>query len=245
MKTAVITGANRGIGLAMVKKFAANGYEIWACARTESNELVSEMKKMSEATGVNITPVYFNVSNEDEIKFGIKKILSEKKNIDVLINNAGMAQGSAFNMTSIKTMREVYEVNVFAQVKIMQLISRKMMRQEFGGCIINMCSTGGIKSDPGYLAYGSSKAALIWITKMVAKELGEYKIRVNGIAPSLVDTSMGHYKSAEEMEKYFSSMAFKRFVTPEEVAEAALYIASDSASFMTGHILVLDGGRTV
>ena len=241
-KTAIITGANRGIGRAMVEKFAANGYEIWACARTETDEFVSEMEKLSITAGVKITPVYFNLSNEDDIKRGIKNILSEKKNIDVLINNAGVAHGAAFNMTSIKTMREVYEVNIFAQVEIMQLVTRKMMRQESGGCIINMCSVGGIKASPGYLAYGSSKAALIWITKMAAKELGQYKIRVNGIAPSLVDTSMGHYKSAEEMEKYFSTMSLKRFATPEEISDAALYIAS--ADFMTGHILVLDGGRS-
>ena len=241
-KTAIITGANRGIGRAMVEKFAENNFDIWACARTETDEFVSDIKNLSETLGVDITPIYFNLLSEDEIKNGIKNILAEKKNIDVLINNAGVAHGGAFNMTSIKTMREIYDVNVFAQVEIMQLVTRKMMRQENGGCVINMCSVGGISASPGYLAYGSSKAALIWITKMAAKELGQYKIRVNGIAPSLVETSMGHYKSDEEMEKYFSTMALKRFATPEEIASAAFYIAS--AEFMTGHILVLDGGRT-
>lgn len=241
-KTAIITGANRGIGRAMLEKFAENNFDIWACARIENEKFVTAIENLSVKTGVEITPIYFNLSSEDEIKRGIKEILSAKKNIDVLINNAGVAHGGAFNMTSIKTMRDVYEVNVFAQVEIMQLVARKMMRQESGGCIINMCSAGGILAKPGYLAYGSSKAALIWITKMAAKELGQYKIRVNGIAPSLVETSMGHYKSDEEMKKYFSEMALKRFAAPEEIAEAALYI--ESAKFMTGHILALDGGRT-
>lgn len=242
-KTAIITGANRGIGRVMLEKFAQNNYDIWACARTENEEFVTAIEKLSSEMGVSITPIYFNLSSEDEIKRGIKNILNEKKNIDVLINNAGVAHGGAFNMTSIKTMREVYEINVFAQVQIMQLVTRKMMRQESGGCIINMCSAGGIKISPGYLAYGSSKAALIYITKMSAKELGQYKIRVNGIAPSLVETSMGHYKTDSEMEKYFSEMAIKRFAKPEEIAEAALYIAS--SDFITGHILAVDGGRTV
>ena len=176
-KTAIITGANRGIGRAMLEKFAENDFDIFACVRTENEEFITAIENLSDKTGVEITPIYFNLSSEDEIKRGIKDILSTKKNIDVLINNAGVAHGGAFNMTSIKTMRDIYEVNVFAQVNIMQLITRKMMRQESGGCIINMCSAGGIKISPGYLAYGSSKAALIYITKMAAKELGQYKNR--------------------------------------------------------------------
>ena len=128
-------------------------------------------------------------------------------------------------MTSIETLKQVYEVNVFAQVQIMQLCARKMMRQK-SGCIINMCSVGGINTDPGYLAYGSSKAALAWITKSVSKELGRYNIRVNGIAPGLIDTDMGMYKSPEELEKVRQKMSLDRTGRP-----------------VTGHILVLDGGR--
>jgi 3-oxoacyl-[acyl-carrier protein] reductase len=106
-----------------------------------------------------------------------------------------------------------------------------------------MCSVGGIETSPGYLAYGSSKAALIWITKSLSKELGPYNIRVNGIAPGLVDTEMGNYKSDEEKEKVLNRMSIHRMGKPEEIAKAALYIASDDAAYMTGHIMVLDGGR--
>ena len=145
-------------------------------------------------------------------------------------------------MTSIAKMREVFEINVFAQVQIMQLVARQMMKQK-SGCIINMCSVGGIETSPGYLAYGSSKAALIWITKSVSKELGRYNIRVNGIAPGLVDTDMGNFKSDEELEKVLNRMSIHRMGQPDEIADAALYIASDAATYMTGHIMVLDGGR--
>jgi 3-oxoacyl-[acyl-carrier protein] reductase len=185
---------------------------------------------------------YFDLANEDNLKKGIKSILAEKKNIDILINNAGVAYGALFTMTSMKKMKEVYEVNVFAQVQIMQLVARQMMKQK-SGCIINMCSVGGIEANPGYLAYGSSKAALIWITKSVSKELGQYNIRVNGIAPGLVDTDMGNYKSEDELNKVIDRMSIKRMGQPEEIAKAALYIASDDAAYMTGHIMVLDGGR--
>ena len=199
-KNVIITGANRGIGKALVEEFAKNGCDIWACARKENEDFEKEIQHLAQENGVTITPIYFDLSDEQEIKAGLKKILSEKKSIDVLVNNAGVPHGGLFTMTSMSTMREVYEINVFAQVQIMQLVARQMMKQK-SGCIINMCSVGGIETSPGYLAYGSSKAALIWITKSVSRELGKYNIRVNGIAPGLVETDMGNYKSAEELEK--------------------------------------------
>ncbi|SDY09872.1 3-oxoacyl-[acyl-carrier protein] reductase [Ruminococcaceae bacterium YAD3003] len=240
--TAIITGANRGIGRAMVEAFAAAGYDVFACARTENNEFESFLKDLSSSTGTELIPVYFDLMSEDEIKNGIKTIISYKKPIDVLVNNAGIAYGALMTMTSTDKMREVYQVNVFAPVLIMQLVSRVMMRQK-SGCIINICSVGGIETSPGYLAYGSSKASLIWITKSVARELGQYNIRVNGIAPGLVDTEMGNYKSAEELQKVMDRMSISRMGKPEEIAKAALYIASDDAAYMTGQILILDGGR--
>lgn len=241
-RTVIITGANRGIGRELVSVFARTGYDVWACARKQNDDFENELKNLSLQTDSVISPIYFDLSDTDEVKSGIKKILSEKRNVDVLINNAGIPHGSLFTMTSMDKLREVYEVNVFAQVQIMQLVARQMMKQR-SGCIINMCSVGGIETNPGYLAYGSSKAAMIWITKSVSRELGQYGIRVNGIAPGLIDTDMGNYKSEEELSKVLNRMSIKRMGLPEEVAKAALYIASDDAAYMTGHIMVLDGGR--
>lgn len=241
-KYAIITGANRGIGKTIVEEFAENSYNIFACARNKNSEFESYINELAEKHNVEIIPIYFDLSSEDEIKKGIKQILDTKKRIDVLVNNAGIAHGGLLTMTPISKVREVFEINVFAQVLIMQLIARKMMRQK-NGCIINMCSVGGIEANPGYLAYGSSKAALIWITKSVAKELGAYNIRVNGIAPGLIDTEMGHFKSDEEIQKVMNRMSLNRLGTPSEIAKAALYLASESAEYITGHILVMDGGR--
>lgn len=241
-KNAVITGSNRGIGRAITEKFAQNGADIWACARSFSKSFENDMAELSEKYGVRIKPVYFDLSDSKQIDRGMKEIFSEKLPIDILVNNAGVAHGGLLTMTPIDKLREVYEVNVFAQVQMMQLCARKMMRQK-SGCIINMCSVGGINTDPGYLAYGSGKAALIWITKSLSKELGRYNIRVNGIAPGLIDTDMGMYKSPEELEKVRNKMSLDRTGKPSEVADAAVYIASEKASYMTGHILVLDGGR--
>ena len=241
-KSVIISGANRGIGKAMTEAFAAAGYCVFACARTQNEEFEAFLAELSYKTGSELIPIYFDLASEDEIKQGFKTILSYKKSIDVLINNAGIAYGGLMTMTSTDKLREVYQINVFSQVLLMQLASRVMMRQK-SGCIINMCSVGGIETSPGYLAYGSSKAALIWITKSVSRELGQYNIRVNGIAPGLIDTDMGNYKSEEELNKVLNRMSISRMGKPEEIAKAALYIASDDAAYMTGQILILDGGR--
>lgn len=241
-KTVIITGSNRGIGKAILEEFADKGYDIYACARKKDESFVNFLCDLSHKNNVSIKPIYFDLMDEDDIKKGMKQIFLDKRHIDVLINNAGIAYGGLMTMTSLDKMREVYQVNVFAQVQIMQLVSRIMMRQK-SGCIINMCSVGGIETSPGYLAYGSSKASLIWITKSVSKELGKYNIRVNGIAPGLIDTEMGNYKSEEEIEKVMNRMSFQRMGKPEEIAKAALYLASEDAAYMTGHIMVLDGGR--
>ena len=241
-KYAIITGSNRGIGKSLVREFAKRGYNIFACARKHNENFEAFIHDVSTKENVIIEPIYFDLLNEKEIVEGIKQILEKKVRIDVLINNAGIAHGGLMSMTPISIIREVYEINVFAQLLIMQLISRKMMKQG-KGCIINMCSYGGIETNPGYIAYGSSKAALIWITKALAKELGTYNIRVNGIAPGLINTEMGHYKSEEELKKVIDRMCIKRMGKPEEVAKAAVYLASDDADFITGHILVINGGR--
>ena len=242
MKNVIITGANRGIGLSMVKAYAKNGDNVWACAKKANIEFEKQMQEIAETYQVEIKPVYFDLSNPDEIKCGIKTILLEKKSVDVLINNAGVAHGGLFTMTTIDKIKEIYEVNVFAQLQITQAIARYMMKQK-KGCIINMCSVGGIEAESGYIAYGSSKAAMIWITKCLSKELGPYNIRVNGIAPGLVDTDMGNYKSDDERRKVIERSSLHRIGRPEEIANAALYISSDEAAYMTGHIMVLDGGR--
>ena len=244
LMNAVITGANRGIGKAIMHTFAQNKYNIWACARKPNESFEAEIKQLAESCGVRITPVYFDLADEDAVKAGIKQIISEKQPVNVLVNNAGVGHCGTLMMTPVSKLREVYEVNVFAQVQIMQLISRVMTRQR-SGSIINICSVGGMETGNGYIAYGSSKAAMIWLTKAAAKELGAFGIRVNGIAPGLTDTEMGHYKSEEEIQKVFDRTVIKRFGRPDEIAQGALYLASEAAAFITGQILVIDGGRVI
>ena len=241
-KTAIITGSNRGIGKEILIRFAEEGADIWACARNRSEEFLEFIDKTASENGVTIKPVYFDLADENQIKKGIQSIIKEKKLIDILVNNAGIAHGATFQMTSMNKLREVFEINYFSQIFIMQLVSRCMMKQK-SGSIINMASVGGIETNPGYLAYGSSKAALIWATKCLAKEVGNYGIRVNAVAPGLTETSMGHYKSEQEIAKVLERTSLHRMGQPGEIAEAVLYLASDQSSFVTGQILQVDGGR--
>lgn len=241
-KTVLITGANRGIGRALVEAFAAEGSNIIAHARKENVNFETDMQNLAEHYSVKIDTIYFDLSNEDEIKNAIKKISSQKTEIDILINNAGVAFGGLMNMTPISKLKEVFQINFFSQILMMQQISKLMIRQK-GGVIINMASVGGIETNPGYLAYGSSKAALIWATRCAAKELAPYGIRVNAIAPGLTKTDMGMYKSEEELTKTINQTALKRMADVSEIADAVLFLASEKASFITGHILSVDGGR--
>lgn len=243
-KNAIITGSNRGIGAVVLEELAIRGCNIWACARKPNSEFEDRIKKLSDKYGVWIKPIYFELSNEDEIKAAIKSIVSEKLTIDILVNNAGMAFGGLMAMTPIAKLKEVFEVNYFSQILMMQLVSRVMMRQK-SGCIINMASVGGIETNPGYLAYGSSKAALIWATKCVAKELGPYSVRVNAVAPGFTNTSMGNFNKDEELNKMIEKTSLRRMASPEEIAKGVAYLVSDEASFVTGHVLVIDGGRSV
>ncbi len=240
---AIVTGANGGIGRAVLKKFAEKGIRIWACARTEAEEFVQFCQELEREYQVMITNVYFDLMEEDEIQEGIKRILSEKQPVDILVNNAGMAYGALLQMTSMRKLKEVYQVNYFAQVQITQMVARHMMKHKKGS-IINVASVGGIEADPGYLAYGSSKASLIWTTRMLANELGAYGIRVNAVAPGTTDTRMGRYKSQEELDKVLARTSLGRMADPEEIAAGIYFLASDEAAYITGDILKIDGGRT-
>ncbi len=241
-KNIIITGALRGIGRTILELFAENGANIWACGRLQNDEFEEEMKQLSESNNVWIKPVYFDLSDEEQIKKGIQQIIKDKVSIDALVNNAGMAYGGLFTMTPMTKLREVFQINYFAQIQIMQLVLRVMMRQK-SGSIINMSSIGGIETAPGYLAYGSSKAALIHATKTVSHEVGQYGIRVNAIAPGLVETDMGSFKSQEEIDKILDRSSLHRKADPKEIANCALFLASDQSSFITGQALIADGGR--
>lgn len=242
-KVAVITGSNRGIGKAVLEVFAANGADIYACARQESDEFSGLVRQLAATTGVAITPVYFDLLDGEQVKAAVQTIIASKKKIDILVNNAGVASGALFQMTSSKDLRRVFEVNFFSQIAFTQGISRYMARFR-AGSIINIASTAGLIGDAGTTSYGSSKAALMLATRTMATELGEMNIRVNAIAPSVTRTDMLDQMDEKARTRLLASSALKRPAEPIEVANVALFLASDLSSFITGQVLRVDGGLT-
>jgi 3-oxoacyl-[acyl-carrier protein] reductase len=243
-KNAIITGCNKGIGKSILETFANNGANIIACVRRETPEFLSFISEVMEETGVIIDPIYFDFENADEVKESIRTIMSLKKNLDILVNNAGIATGSLFQMTSVTELDFVMRINFTSQILFSQGISRLMSRKKRGS-IINIASIAGIIGNPGTLSYGSSKAALMFATRTMATELGGNNIRVNAIAPSVTKTDMFDQMDEKAREKMINASALRRAGEPIEIANVALFLASDLSSFMTGQTLRVDGGIAI
>lgn len=239
---AIITGSNRGIGKAMVEAFAGAGYNVWACARKNNPEFESLLKETAEEAGVWIKPVYFEMTDTDALNAGIQSIIDEGESIDVLVNNAGISTVGLLSMSKVDNIEYLFSVNYFAMLRIIQKVSKRMSRQR-KGVIINMGSNAGIDPQPGKIAYGSSKAAVMMMTQCLAKELGPMGIRVNAIAPGPVETEMIHQYKDEILKNLASESALRRLGTTEEIAKVALFLASEQASYINGEIIKVDGGR--
>ena len=238
----IITGSNRGIGKAMVEAFAAAGYNVWACARKANPEFESWLNETAEKTDVWIKPVYFEMVDTDALNAGIQSIIDEGETIDVLVNNAGISTVGLLSMSKVDEIEKLFSVNYFAMLRIIQKVSKRMARQK-KGVIINMGSNAGIDPQPGKIAYGSSKAAVMMMTKCLAKELGPMGIRVNAIAPGPIETEMIHQYKDEVLKNLASESALRRLGTTDEIAQVALFLASDQASYINGEIIKVDGGR--
>lgn len=240
-KTAMITGCNRGIGKAMAEKFALEGANLICAIRKENLEFKAEANVWADKYGVNIDFVYFDLADEDSIKTAFKALQKEKRTIDVLVNNAGIPAGGFLLMTSLAKVKEVMQVNFFSQILVTQLAAKMMMKQKHGS-IVNMGSVTALDNQGGWTAYGSSKGAFLSFTRTAARELASFGIRVNAVAPGLIDTEMG----GEMDEKYQADMLARadlgRKGTPEEVANVVCFLASDEASYITGQVIRIDGG---
>lgn len=239
---AIITGANRGIGKALVNAFAKAGYNIWACARKRSTEFEETLAVLAEDNGIWIKPIYFDLSDSEAIANGIQLILDDKMSIDVLVNNAGISSVGLLSHTKVEDVEKLFATNYFAMLRIIQKVSKRMSRQK-RGCIINMGSIAGLEPQPGKIAYGSSKAAVMLMTKCLAKELGPIGIRVNCIAPGPIETEMIHQYSDDMLYRLASESSLKRLGKAEEIAKVALFLASEDASYINGEIIKVDGGR--
>lgn len=240
-KNAIVTGANRGIGKAIVECFATEGANIWAFARRKDVEFENSLKELAETNGVWIEPVYFDLTNEKDMRLAIQTVFREKKSIDVLVNNAGICEYHPFTMTSTETMEKIMNTNYFAPLSLTQMISRKMGKGSTGS-IIFLSSISGLRGEYGTAAYGGSKAAVAHAVKTLSLEFAKQNIRVNGVAPGMVDTDMKKLADEKTWNNLIQQVYLKREADPMEIANVVAFLASDKSGYIDGQIIRVDGG---
>ena len=226
-KTAVITGCMQGIGQAVMDLFAREGADIFACCQCETEEFKEHIAALSAETGREIIPVYFDLRDDDAIREGAHTIQKAKKKIDMLI--------------SMESLKNTFQVDFFSQMLLTQYMVKLMMRNKKGS-IVNVSSMIGLDGNAGQLAYSAAKAAMATATKTLSAELAEKGIRVNAVAPGVIDTAMTSVLSEEILNRQLANADIKRKGTPAEVAEVILFLASDRASYVTGQVVRVDAG---
>jgi 3-oxoacyl-[acyl-carrier protein] reductase len=240
-KNAVITGCLRGIGKAALEAYARNGANVWACCQVQDDEFEAYAKSLAEETKVWITPVYFDLSDTEQIKASMKEIIKCKQKVDVLVNVAGMTYNALFQMMTMDKMKEVFEIDFFSQMIISQYIAKVMIRQK-SGSIINIASIAGLDGNYGQLAYSAAKAALIGATKTLSLELAEHNIRVNAIAPGVIRTEMTAALPKDKFDVLVSKSKLGRPGETKEVSDVLVFLGSELSSYMTGQVIRVDGG---
>tara|TARA_Y100000389_G_scaffold168505_1_gene174190 strand:- start:684 stop:1427 length:744 start_codon:yes stop_codon:yes gene_type:complete len=241
-KTAVITGCNKGIGKAILEEFSKNGANIFACVRKIDKNFESLIEKLKKENNNKIFPIEIDLSDEESVKSGAKKILTNETPIDILINNAGSISSSIFQMTSTSKFKELFDINFHSQVLLTQFIIKSMIKKKDGN-IIFISSSSGIDGNEGRSAYVSTKAAIIGQAKVLSRELGKFNIKVNTIAPGLTNTDMMKNNTPEKtIEEIISKLSLKRFAEPKEIANVALFLSSELSDYITGQVIRVDGG---
>ena len=239
-KVALMTGAARGIGKAIALKFAAEGADV-AFTDLVINEAAEETIAEISAYGHKVKGYASNAANFDETHAVVEEILKEFGHIDILVNNAGITQDGLVLRMSEAQWDAVIAVNLKSAFNFIHAVIPSMARQK-GGSIINMASIAGQMGNPGQINYASSKAGLIAMAKTVAKEMGSRGIRANAIAPGFIVSEMTNALPEAVREEYIKSIPLKRGGTVEEIANTALYLASDLSSYVTGQVIAVNGG---
>lgn len=239
-KTAVVTGASRGIGLAVAKKLASQGANI-AVLYVGNVEEGENAKKELEALGVKVGLYYCDVSNFEESKAAVEKVIEEFGGIDILVNNAGIVRDKLVIKLDEADFDSVINVNLKGAFNMIKHTYTHFMKKR-AGRIVNVSSVVGLQGNAGQANYSASKAGLIGMTKSVAKELGGRGVTVNAVAPGYIITDMTNALSEKAKEQFTSAIPMKRGGLPEDVANVIAFLCSDDASYVTGEVIRVDGG---
>ena len=241
-KVAIVTGASRGIGEAIARKFCQEGASVMLCSR--SAESIGAIAESLSGEGGGAKSTQADISNKAEVEALVDLTLQEFSRIDILVNNAGITRDALFMRMKDDDWEAVLQTNLTGTAHCMRGVIRPMMRQK-SGRIINISSVVGLVGNAGQANYAASKAGIIGLTKSVAKEVGRRGITVNAIAPGFITTDMTEKLPEKDQQKLLDAIPMGSFGAPEDVAEAALFLVSDAARYITGQTLQVDGGMVM
>jgi NAD(P)-dependent dehydrogenase (short-subunit alcohol dehydrogenase family) len=245
-QVALVTGASYGIGAATAAALARDGYDVAMTATSAENLALT--REQVEALGARAVPVAMDLRSQESIERAIAEVLRATGRIDVLVNNAGTTDGHQALDLPRDAWNAVWDTNVSGTLFVTQQVGRHLTDAKRPGCVISVTSTHGIIGAAGRSAYGMSKAAINHMTKILAVEWAPHGIRVNAVAPGRVDTPSPirsvHTADPGYMAGIIAKIPLKRIATSEDIAGAVAYLASPAAAYVTGHVLVLDGGLT-
>lgn len=237
-KIALVTGASRGIGEVIAKRLGETGATILCAARTVDK--VTETAEAIKSSGGNAVPVELDITGED-VRERIKALIKEHGQIDILVNNAGITDDDIFIRMKPEAWDRVIRTNLDSMFHITQEVTKKMIRTRWGR-IINITSVVGQMGNPGQANYAASKAGIIGFTKALALEIGSRNVTVNAIAPGFIKTAMTDEMTDEAKATLESRIAIRRLGTPDDIAHAVVYLASEEAGYITGTVLNVNGG---
>ena len=239
MKVALITGGSRGIGEAIALKFAAEGAHI-AFTYVSSDERAKALEEKLSAMGVQAKGYKSDAGDYAAAETLVNEIMTQFGTVDICVNNAGISKDNLLMRMTPEQWDDVLQANLKSIYNLSKQVIKPMMKNRKGS-IINMSSIVGMKGNAGQSSYAASKAGIIGFTKSIAQELGSRNIRVNAIAPGFIETDMTHYLKDGGAEKWFEKIPMARFGKPEEVADVALFLASDMSSYVSGQVISVCG----
>lgn len=239
-RTAIVTGGTRGIGKAIVLELAKNGCNV-AFNYSKSDDLAKELVKEIEELGVKAMARKVDVSDFEGAKGMVKEVKDEFGQIDILVNNAGITRDKLLALMKEDDWDDVMNINLKSVFNFSKAVIMTMVKQKNGN-ILNITSVSGIAGVAGQANYSASKAGMIGFTKALAKEVGKAKINVNAIACGFIETDMTSELPDEYKQKMIDMTSLKRFGTTDDVAKVAMFLLSDSAKYITGQVLSVDGG---
>lgn len=240
-KNAIITGCARGIGKAMLENFVKHGANVWACARSLTPEFEARCAELASQYGVQIMPLCFDMTNKDEMKSAVKVVMKSDLKVNVLVNNAGITYNALHQLTAEAALREQMEVNFFAPFLFTQYIVKLMLRNG-SGSVINVASSAALDGNSGRAAYGASKAALLCATRALSREVGAQGVRANVVAPGITETDMIGSMTDAVIAETVAGTDMRRIGSPTDIADVAVFLASDLSSYITGQVFRVDGG---